>query len=139
MRILVATRETQGQRDNDFFFCEEGEPVKIGFACDRDGDNPDGPCGCRRGFAGVQSSRATTTAKVEERALNLDEYREILTDSYRREGWLVDKPAREFERSVISVAEIRSRADELLRVAARYVNGTILERREEIVPRIRTG
>ena len=40
MKILVATKETQGNRKNDFCFCDEEEIVKAGMECD--GESVDG-------------------------------------------------------------------------------------------------
>ena len=67
MKVLVATSQTQGQRENDFNFCVEGELVTVGLVCATDRYDPDGGCGCGRAFAGLNSHRATTTAKVKER------------------------------------------------------------------------
>lgn len=67
MKVLVATRKTQGQRDNDFFWCEEGELVYPGGECDSDRGNPDGACGCVRGFSGIKTKKATTTALVVDK------------------------------------------------------------------------
>jgi hypothetical protein len=61
--MLVATHETQGQLPTDFNFCEEGEPVTMGYACDGE-KTWDGPCGCRRCLNGVNSKKGTTTFKV---------------------------------------------------------------------------
>ncbi|MBT8216900.1 MAG: hypothetical protein KJO17_08635, partial [Acidimicrobiia bacterium] len=62
MRILEATSETQGDRDDDYHWCTDGELTYIqGTDCDR----PD--CGCERGWAGVDSHRATTTVQVVDR------------------------------------------------------------------------
>jgi hypothetical protein len=67
MKILVATKKGQGVRGSDFNWCEENEPVRLGFECDRDRwTGPDGGCGCRRAFSGVRSHQATTTAMVAE-------------------------------------------------------------------------
>ena len=66
MKILVATRLTQGAYANDYHYCVEGELVWIQEPCDRGADDPDGSCGCGRGFAGAASHRATTTATVVE-------------------------------------------------------------------------
>jgi len=61
--IFVATRQTQGQRDNDFCFVPEGEIVTFPvFTCT--GEEADGACGCRRSLCGVHSSTGTTTVKV---------------------------------------------------------------------------
>jgi hypothetical protein len=52
MLMLVATKQTQGQRRNDFSWTREGELVNITGACDSDHD-PDGHCGCKRAFTGL--------------------------------------------------------------------------------------
>ncbi len=63
MRLLVATRRGQGSRPDDYCFAVEGEPVTPLL--------PDCTvprwCGCRRGFDGLHTDRATTTARVLER------------------------------------------------------------------------
>lgn len=128
MRILVATHKLQGQRENDFYFCVEGELVKLPFDCDKDGDNPDGPCGCRRSFSGLESSKGTTTARVEERAMSLDEYRERMWRSHVNEGWAVaDYGMTRGESDLI--------ADAMMALAKPWVVGTILERRERVQER----
>jgi hypothetical protein len=66
MKILVATGLTQGAEPNDYHHCVDGELVWVQEPCDRDLKDPDGPCGCGRGFAGAASHRATTTATVVE-------------------------------------------------------------------------
>ena len=133
MRVLVATRKTQGQRKNDFCFCNEGELVKLTFDCDKDGDNPDGPCGCRRAFAGLESAKGTTTARVEERAMSLDEYRERMWKSYVDEGWAAPGhyglERKESDRMAI----------EMLGLAKVWVAGTVLERRERVQARVEEG
>jgi len=64
MKLFTATRQTQGQRDNDFCWAEEDELVRFPFECD--GERVDGQCGCRRSMAGLLSQKATTTFKVVE-------------------------------------------------------------------------
>jgi hypothetical protein len=66
MKVLVATRATQGTRGNDYHWAIEGELVRVGEVCRKDRNDPDGGCGCGRGFAGLNSHRATTTARVAE-------------------------------------------------------------------------
>ncbi|MCD0446367.1 hypothetical protein LO763_22385 [Glycomyces sp. A-F 0318] len=67
MRVLTATSRTQGQRDNDYHWCVEGELVFAApFVCDADAADPNGGCGCGRGFAGLSSMKATTTAQVRD-------------------------------------------------------------------------
>lgn len=92
MKILVTTRETQGQRESDFFWTKEGELAVLGFVCDTDrvkpggpiGD-PDGGCGCGRAFIGKTSRKGTTTVKVVERDLDLDAYVDLVGDQGRAE------------------------------------------------------
>lgn len=64
MKILVATKKTQGQRKNDFNFVKEGEIVYFGSRCTT--GHVDDDCGCRRCLIGIASSRGTTTAMVVE-------------------------------------------------------------------------
>lgn len=89
MKILVATGLTQGTHPSDYHYCIEGELVWIQEPCDRDLRDPDGGCGCGRGFAGAASHRATTTAMVVESELTREElvlaYRTSLEDG----GWPV--------------------------------------------------
>src|SRR3979411_381741 len=86
MKVLVATAETQGLRPNDFDFCVEGELVTVGLVCAPDRRDPDGGCGCGRAFAGLNSHRATTTAKVKEIELSEDDYVEALRSSLTQQG-----------------------------------------------------
>lgn len=65
MKVLVATKETQGKRSNDFSWAEEGELVTFGSQCD--GATPDDRCGCARSMTGIVSRKGTTTIKVIER------------------------------------------------------------------------
>lgn len=84
MKVLVATAETQGARDDDFCWTVDGELVYVPFAtC------PKPTCGCDRAFAGLASSKATTTAMVVEReAIDTAAYATALSDGLTRQGWL---------------------------------------------------
>jgi len=84
VNVLVATKERQGDRHDDYSWAIEGELVYVpADACDCPG------CGCRRGFAGMASSRATTTALVVERHdLALPDLSNALSDCLERQGWL---------------------------------------------------
>jgi len=62
MKVLVATKEGQGERKNDFFWTDEGEVVHFGFECTS--ETVDGGCGCARSMVGLNSKKATTTMKV---------------------------------------------------------------------------
>lgn len=124
MKVLVATVRTQGARGNDYHWCIEGELVRVGEACARDRADPDGGCGCGRGFAGLNSRRATTTARVAELPLERDEYYEAIRSSLEQQGWdpclccYVDE------------------ADELLALVADWPAGAVVERRlDELVVR----
>jgi hypothetical protein len=119
MQILVATTETQGVRPNDFNYLESGEPVYLGFVCDRDRRDPDGGCGCGRSFAGLDSHRAGTTAQVVERELDLDAYRSLIARGLAEEGWT----------SLTEPAALADLTDELVRLAGAFPVGTVLERR----------
>ncbi|PTR36652.1 hypothetical protein C8K38_12345 [Rhodococcus sp. OK611] len=116
MRGLVATARTQGQRDNDFDFCVEGELVWIGLVCARDEADPDGGCGCGRAFSGLNSHRATTTARVAELAgFTGDDYVEALRSGLAQAGWPPNL-----------AGEL---AGDMLAIAAHWPAGTVIERR----------
>jgi hypothetical protein len=86
MKVLVATAEGQGTRDGDYCWALEGELVLAGpllECCEP------GACGCGRGFPGLGSARATTTAMVAERPeLGVAELARAVEDSLERQGWL---------------------------------------------------
>lgn len=84
MKVLVATTIGQGDRPGDYCWTVEGELVTpIGPEC-HDSDR----CGCRRGFPGLGSERATTTAMVVEQEISQEELRQALADSLIRQGWI---------------------------------------------------
>ncbi len=112
MKILVATEETQGQRESDFFWTDPGEIVCFTHECDRDRDDPDGPCGCRRSMSGVKTKKGTSTVKVVELDVTQEGLADMIGDSRR--------PMDE------------SQAKKLLELAARYEVGTILEKRGDV-------
>lgn len=115
MRVLVATSRTQGWRSSDYHCCTEGELVWIGLVCPKDRRDPDGGCGCGRGFSGMHSHRATSTAVVVDRPMSRDDFVLALADSLAQQGW-------EF-RFADAIA------DELLNLAAYFPVGTVVERR----------
>lgn len=83
MFVLEATRETQGSRDDDYAWAVDGELVFIPLTdCDNE------RCGCARGFAGITSHRATTTARIVDRPdLDADGYRDVLTEGMKSQGY----------------------------------------------------
>lgn len=115
MRILVATGFTQGTEPNDYHYCIEGELVWVQEPCARGRDDPDGACGCGRGFAGAASHRATTTAMVVESEMTREEMVLAFTTSLGDGGWPT-----EWAQDV---------ADENLELADRLPAGTVIERR----------
>ncbi|WP_197374089.1 DUF7715 family protein [Mycolicibacterium baixiangningiae] len=115
MKILVATKLTQGTRSNDYNYCVPGELVWVQEPCDRDRRNPDGSCGCGRGFAGVASHRATTTAEVAEVDFSRDELITAMQTSLADGGW-----------PPVWAADV---VDENLTIASAFPAGTVIERR----------
>lgn len=82
MKMLVATAETQGDRDGDCCWGVEGELVYLSLDCD------DPHCGCSRGFAGLASSKATTTCVVADIPSPPAEIRQAFLEALIRSGWI---------------------------------------------------
>lgn len=115
MKILVATGITQGMSPRDYHFCVEGELVWVQEPCGKDLHDPDGPCGCGRGFAGAASHRATTTAMVVESAMTRDDVVLAFETSLPDGGW--------------PIAWAEDVADDNLEIAAQLPLGAIIVRR----------
>ena len=127
MRIITATTRTQGQRASDFAHAIEGEVVTLADICDSDAlTGPDGPCGCSRAFAGLNSHKATTTAIVADiDGYGPGELLEAVRSSLQQSG-------RGAHADIVAPAE----AATLAALAACHPAGTVLERRgDEIRPR----
>ncbi|MFP5022036.1 DUF7715 family protein [Pseudonocardia phyllosphaerae] len=124
MKLLVATALTQGVRPNDYHFCIEGELVWIGLVCAADRADPDGGCGCGRGFGGLNSVRATTTARVADLPFTRADYVEALRSGLHQQGWM------------LAPGEIAYMADDLAALVADVPEGAVLERRlDDVVVR----
>lgn len=84
MRVLVATNQLQGSTPGDYAHTVEGELVLVEVAeCDS-AEN----CGCGRGWPGMASRKATTTAMVVELAhLSEANLRQAITDWLETSGW----------------------------------------------------
>ena len=84
MRVLVATTELQGHTPGDYAHTVAGELVTATVTqC----DCPE--CGCDRGFAGLASHRATTTALVVEHPhVTTSDLRDAIYDYLVAGGWL---------------------------------------------------
>lgn len=117
MKILVATRETQGLVPGDFSWTVEGELVRWPLIECASGRS----CGCERSFPGLASHRATTTVKVVElEALNRAGLVRALLDDLVANGiTVIDDEARRY---------VEDEADDLARVASFFPTGTVLGR-----------
>lgn len=139
MRVLIATKELQGTRPGDYTWTVEGELVTPVVAECSSGDD----CGCARGFPGLASERATTTAMVVERAhMTMAALRDAVEDYLDRGGWIdlfvqqatdhghdpTDDVLDEMIESVID-----EHVEAITRVCAAYPEGTIVERRWRLV------
>ena len=109
MKILVATKEGQGKRKNDFMWCNENELVRFGSECD--GEKVDGRCGCKRSLVGMANHRATTTFKVIEINIHPMNLLESIKQSLVDSGWAkymekeeLNKLAREDMKYIIELA-----------------------------------
>lgn len=123
MKLLVATKETQGRRKDDFCGVPEGEIVMFGSTCDN--EDVDGHCGCKRSMRGVKCLAGTTTMKVVEIGMPAGELESIIKDALEKGGWT--KVAG--EKAIDEMA--KENADELRKVAANFKVGEIVERRED--------
>ena len=129
MRVLVATSELQSPDRGDFTFCVEGELVTpVTASC----CTPDA-CGCARGFPGLASGRATTTAMVVDRPLmSVDDLRRAVADSLERSGWAELLRAEHGDDDEAIAADIDDIADEHVEfisvVCSQFSPGTVLER-----------
>lgn len=129
MRLLVATRETNGRHPGDYDHCIEGELVWLQRPCAWDTRDPAGPCGCSRGFSGLSSHKATTTALVVDSPLTEADVRQTIRASLADGGWL--------DPAWCSPELADEQVDEALRVilaiTARFAAGAVLRRWFDLV------
>ena len=119
MKLLVATTETQGQRNNDFCFVPEGEIVHH-YTLECDGEAIDGVCGCRRSMSGLKCYKGTTTMKCVDVEITEAELKGLIFDFYCK-GWkmsLID---------ATKAGEVEGA--ELMRLAGYFAVGAIVEKR----------
>jgi len=84
MRVLVATTELQGLLASDYAYTVEGELVVAEVA---ECASPE-KCGCGRGFPGLASNHATTTAMIADLPhVTESELRDVIADWLDRSGW----------------------------------------------------
>lgn len=124
MKVLVATHADQGEQDGDYCWTLDGELVSpLVLEC-ANGDW----CGCRRGFPGFASSRATTTAIVTE----LDHFGEAelvtaVTDYLTNAGWLTWLGEQDRQAQVANLIEA------IMEVTSAFSVGTIVRRDGDFV------
>jgi hypothetical protein len=125
VKVLVATIERQGDRVGDYAWAVDGELVYIpSLACDNS------ECGCSRGFAGMASSRATTTALVVDRHdISANDLSNALSDSLERQGWLSGHWTEDDE------DVFRDLFQRVLMAAAHFPAGSIIEREGDWIRR----
>lgn len=123
MQLLVATTRTQGQVPGDYNFCIPGEVLWFSWVCDRDRRNTQHACGCGRGFGGLTSHRATTTAEVVERDFSPDELRLAIRTSLADQGWLPSSLPADEQAEIVDEA-----VGHMLSIAALLPVGTIVRR-----------
>lgn len=131
MRVLRATTATNGDVAGDYMAGTPGELVYLGLVCATDRNDPDGGCGCGRGFSGLSSARATTTAVVAEVSLSPADVREAYRSGLTAQGWIDER---------MSEADVTAFLDEVVGVATAIAQhfrpGTVLGRRlEQVVSR----
>jgi hypothetical protein len=142
MLVMVATNETQGALPGDYAFTVEGELVTpVATQC----DNP--TCGCERGFPGLASSRATTTAMVVDRPwISPGDLVDAVAD-YLDRGWrdLLEQMARCQEEQglepddpdIVLAEMVDEHVDHITRLCTFFGPGTIVARhRNEVIERV---
>lgn len=124
MRVLVATHQCNGTRRGDYDHCVEGELVYMQEPCASDLRDPNGPCGCGRGFAGMSSRRATSTALVADLELTEDDVTSAVRSSLEAGGWINPAwcPAELADQMVAEVLDL------VHTVAAHFPVGTVVRR-----------
>ena len=115
LKVITATSETQGLRDNDFCFVPEGELVRLGYVCNKGHGNNDSTCGCDRSLSGFENKKPTTTMKVVCLDITRKQYIAKYAASVNTKGLNI--------RSSI----IKREATFMLNAASLFPDGSILE------------
>ena len=125
MRLLVATHATQGTRRSDLDLARDGEIVKWPtFEC---ADEPaDGPCGCQRALAGLDSGMYTTTMQMVDVPLSRAELVERLVRSLARDRQVAPK-----DLSVEDRWSVEMEVEAMLDRGNDFPTGAIVERRQK--------
>ena len=123
MKVIVATRRSQGELEDDYAWTLDGELVHLPMlVC----ATPD-VCGCDRGFAGVSSHRATSTAEVADRELGRDDVVSAVAHSLADGGWF---PEAEAHHALLAARDL---VEPLLELADRLPVGTVVRRHGDLV------
>ena len=121
MKVLVATRRTQGLRPDDFCWTIDGELVLARGLIEC---SAPARCGCGRGCPGLASSRATTTAIIVERPeIDMHGLSAAIRESLDRQGYLDDLDDDEADEIV------ERECWRLTAITRSWPVGTVLERR----------
>lgn len=119
MKVMVATKDTQGRRRNDFCHARPGELVR--FATECDGEQVDGPCGCRRYMVGIETTKATTTVQiVDKHDMTVNDLAKLIRKA---------NTSRQITSEAKLKALARQDAEEIGRIADAFGIGTVLEKR----------
>ncbi len=136
MRVLVATNHLQGSKDGDDAHTVEGELLLVEVA---ECDLPE-QCGCGRGWPGMASRSATTTAMVVDLPhLSEDDLRHAVLDWLTASGWVdlfrdaaeadsgFTDPFHDFDEMLASMVD--EHVELIAEVCESFPTGTVLERR----------
>lgn len=127
MRVLIATNELQSASSGDYSHTVEGELVTPVVAECADPDR----CGCARGFPGLASARATTTAMVVDRPfIGIADLRDAVRSWLERGGWadLLSAGAEPDEVEGMLDEIVDEHVDAIDEVCAAFPLGTVVER-----------
>ncbi len=112
MKVIVATKKTQGQRPRDFSFVPEGEAVIVSDCdCLHEG------CECSRSMVGVKCGKGTTTMMVVESGMGREEYRRLIKEANKG-----------YEALGVDESVFDEQADALLELAMKFPTGAVIER-----------
>lgn len=116
-KYLVATKEKQGVRKNDFSYAEEGHIATFGSMCDN--ATPDDKCGCARAMITPSNAKATTTVKVVE--LTEEQQRQALAETLNH--FTKDWGFPEEQATKMATDELNQNHD----IAKQFETGSVLE------------
>jgi hypothetical protein len=146
MLVLIATNDLQGTVEGDYAWTVEGELVTpVATEC-ASGER----CGCNRGFPGLASGYATTTAMVVDRpGVTEADLRDAVYDWLDRGGWIDLLEQTAVDRSIAAGhdgcpdayddidamvdAVIDEHIDMITEVCSSFPEGTVIVRRGPLV------